>query len=115
MPEIECLRCGVCCRTFAIFASLQDAEREPRIAQETIRVQDGGETPDFAYRMYPLPFHNACCFQNADGLCSIHETRPDVCRRFQPGSPECIQARNLAAAEGERRAALAAHEAESGG
>ena len=108
MPEddaFECLQCGDCCHTYAIFASVDDAEREPRIKEECIRLKRWLETPEFAYRLYPLPFHNACCFLGENNLCTIYATRPQVCRDFKPGCGDCVRSREIAAREraGERR------------
>jgi Fe-S-cluster containining protein len=35
----------------------------------------------------------SCAFLNEDQLCRIYATRPDVCRRFEAGSEQCIEAR----------------------
>ena len=91
--EYDCTECGACCRCFPIFASSADAEREPRIKRETRGVEEYLQTTDRAYQMYPLPFHEACAFLKEDQLCQIYETRPEVCRRFEAGSAQCIEAR----------------------
>ena len=91
--QYDCTHCGACCRCFPIFASEADAEREVLIQSEARllagHLQDEGKV----YRLFPLPFLGACPFLETNQLCRIYETRPDVCRRFEVGSPQCIEAR----------------------
>ncbi len=91
--EYDCENCGACCRCFPIFASESDAEREPAIRRETRKLEPHLSTEDKAYQMHPLPFHTSCAFLQKDQLCRIYETRPEVCRRFEAGSAQCIEAR----------------------
>ncbi len=91
--DYDCMACGACCRCFPIFASATDAQREPRIQRETRKLEDHLVTEDKAYQMYPLPFLEQCAFLKDDQLCQIYETRPAVCRRFEAGSAQCIEAR----------------------
>ena len=93
-PEpYECDGCGACCRTYPIFASHEDAAREPRIVLETQKLAAHLETPQWSYRLYPLPFHETCCFLDHDCRCTIYSTRPQVCREFAAGSEPCQTAR----------------------
>jgi len=85
--------CGCCCRTFSVFASRQDAAREPRIAVEAIALEPWLQTEERAYRLFPLPFHEGCAFLDPTNRCGIHPTRPGVCRKFEPGCPQCAEAR----------------------
>jgi len=89
----DCENCGACCRCFPIFASEADAAREPAIRRETRQLEAHLATEDKAYQMHPLPFLESCAFLKADQLCRIYSTRPEVCRRFEAGSPQCIEAR----------------------
>ncbi len=91
----ECDGCGACCGAYLIFASMDDAAREPRIPSETRKLAGWLETPQWAYQLYPLPFLEACCFLDADRRCTIYETRPVVCREFAAGSEPCQQARAM--------------------
>ncbi|MDQ8208110.1 YkgJ family cysteine cluster protein [Coraliomargarita sp. SDUM461003] len=95
MPRLEydCENCGACCRCFPIFASETDAEREPAIRRETRQLEPHLATQDKAYQMHPLPFLESCAFLKEDQLCRIYATRPTVCRRFEAGSDQCIEAR----------------------
>jgi len=93
-PEAyDCTQCGACCRCFPIFASAADSEREPRIRSETRRVEPHLATTDKVYQLFPLPFQEQCAFLKPDQLCTIYATRPAVCRRFEAGSSQCIEAR----------------------
>jgi uncharacterized protein len=91
--EFDCANCGACCRCFPIFASQADAEREPRIKRETRQREEHLASAQQAYQMHPLPFLEQCAFLKTDQLCRIYATRPEVCRSFQAGSPQCIEAR----------------------
>ena len=92
--EYDCMDCGACCRCFPIFATEDDVVLEPQIKEKGIRVENFLRTDRVAYRMHPLPFLEACAFLKEDKLCRIYETRPEVCRKFEPGSEQCIEARH---------------------
>lgn len=91
-----CDQCGACCRTFCVRVSERDAEREPRIRNESIELQPWIQTRTWKYQIFPLPFHTGCCFLKPDNRCSVYETRPELCRDFQPGSDACQIARKEA-------------------
>lgn len=93
MPTFTCDGCGACCGTFPIFASLADAEREPRIAAEGRRLRPWLETAAWAFQLYPLPFHESCAFLDDGCRCTIYASRPGVCRAFGAGSAQCQEAR----------------------
>jgi Fe-S-cluster containining protein len=93
IDAFTCDLCGACCRTFSIFASAADAQREPRIREEGRPVPEHLADQRWTYRLYPLPFHEACCFLDGENRCTIYETRPDVCRGFEVGGPQCQEAR----------------------
>ncbi len=92
MSQLECDLCGGCCRTFPIFASESDARREPRIAVEGKELAEHLRTSDWKLQLFPLPFHETCCFLGADNRCDIYDTRPEVCRCFEAGSEQCQEA-----------------------
>lgn len=89
----DCENCGACCRCFPIFASEADAARAPAIREEGRKLESYLATEDKAYQLHPLPFLESCAFLKEDQLCRIYKTRPEVCRRFEAGSPQCIEAR----------------------
>ena len=93
MEQYECDGCGACCKTFPIFAAAVDAEREPRICRESQQLLPAQATPEWHYRLFPLPFVETCCFLDPDSRCTIYATRPEVCRQFAAGSAQCQEAR----------------------
>jgi Fe-S-cluster containining protein len=93
MSHYDCDGCGACCRTFSIFASESDAVREPRIRDEGRRLPLWLAAPEWDYQLFPLPFHDSCCFLDGENRCTIYGTRPEVCRMFPPGSEQCQEAR----------------------
>jgi Fe-S-cluster containining protein len=93
MTTFECDGCGACCRTFPVFAAESDAEREPRLRAESRPLPPWLGGREWTYQLYPLPFHEACCFLDPANRCGIYPTRPDVCRAFAPGGEQCQQAR----------------------
>ncbi len=108
MVSYECDGCGACCRTFPIFASADDALREPRIAAEGRKLPASLAGGEWHYRLYPLPFLEACCFLDGEQRCTIYESRPAVCQRFAAGEEQCQTARQRQglpplAARGEER------------
>lgn len=90
---MDCDCCGACCRTFPIFVSEADAELEPRIRDEGYLLPEHLRQDDWVYKLFPLPFHERCAFLGPDSRCTIHATRPRVCRDFHPGDPQCQEAR----------------------
>jgi Fe-S-cluster containining protein len=100
MPEFsadysaaECDCCGACCQTFPVLVSIGDARREPRILQEGRRLPEWQHSDEWEFQLHPLPFLEACPFLREDRRCAVYSTRPDPCRRFAAGSPECEEAR----------------------
>lgn len=94
MPE--CDSCGCCCRFPIISIEWEDIQREPRWREkvEPRRAMRGDTFAD----PYEAGAVIACGSKNPcpmlDGnLCSIHATKPDVCRGFEPGSELCQEAR----------------------
>lgn len=90
LPVFNCDGCGACCKTFPIFVTDEDAVLEPRLRSEGQRNSNSSQHP---ICLYPLPFHEACCFLTTELQCSIYETRPQVCRDVEAGGPSCQEAR----------------------
>jgi uncharacterized protein len=75
----NCLRCGQCCRVLIIEIEQADIDREKSLKKYATPFGDNG-----TYMLQtPCPF-----LQN--NMCSIYETRPDVCRDFKPMCDKCI-------------------------
>jgi Fe-S-cluster containining protein len=93
MPEA--CRCGLCCEVFRVEATLADADREPRIAEQCTPLFAHVDVEGEAVQTEEVVAYvlnrgglagSPCVFLERDsferGVCSIYETRPDVCRRF---------------------------------
>jgi hypothetical protein len=78
-------RCAECCRRLIIEVMLEDAEVEPRIAKECSPIYTGPpETKDRELIGYLLNGKDGPCvfLDERSNLCTIHATRPLVCRLF---------------------------------
>jgi Fe-S-cluster containining protein len=82
-------RCGKCCEELLIEVSLRDAEREPRIKEQGSPLWDTdaeifrGEKIVGGYLLNSADNGNACVFfDRQTRLCTIHDTRPLICRLF---------------------------------
>ena len=81
-------RCGDCCRSLIIETCLQDAEVEPLIKERGSPIYTGPEFTASGQRElqgYLLNGKGGSCvfFDDESNLCTIHATRPLVCRLFQ--------------------------------
>jgi Fe-S-cluster containining protein len=93
---LSCLRCGKCCFVdLTAYAQQNDFERwRAENRQDIVHIIEqrhliwagdrmiSSETGDSPKE---CPF---LCSDGSDWLCSIYETRPLVCREYQPGSSE---------------------------
>lgn len=79
--EIDCLRCGNCCKTTSPIFYQTDIER----AAKALRLRPGDfvekflkidEEKDYVLKSSP------CAFLGADNYCSIYESRPKACREY---------------------------------
>ncbi len=82
-------RCGKCCESLLIEVSLRDAEREPRIKELGRPIWDNeadifhGQKVVGGYLLNNRTDGPECVFfDRQTRLCTIHETRPLVCRLF---------------------------------
>jgi Fe-S-cluster containining protein len=83
-------RCGECCKALIVQADLEDAKRESKIAERgsplytpaELTRSGKKELEGYLLNRTSGPDH-ACVFLDAATLlCTIHETRPLVCRLF---------------------------------
>lgn len=94
--EIPCLRCGKCClANFTAYTTDEDLirwRREDR--REILQVIAHSHliwVGDHMISAEDGHYAQGCPFLLADGsrwLCSIYDTRPQVCRAYRPGSSE---------------------------
>jgi len=93
---VLCKRCGNCCKTYLFaYVTDEDMERWKREGREDILHILENQAPVWAGdRLISSRTGQAldsCPFLTWDGklaTCTIHETRPAVCREYVPGSNE---------------------------
>ena len=97
-----CKRCGVCCMVdFIAYVTEKDIERWRREGRrdilEIIEHEHAFWAGDHLLSDVDGRYLNRCPFLTWEGAfhsCAIHETRPEVCRNYEPGSSEiCSQFR----------------------
>jgi Fe-S-cluster containining protein len=99
LPVIaECAGCGVCCFHMGYPPYIRpDGEKEGEVWWYRLPEELKKELEAYI-ASYPLPeygadvesFDGPCCwFDMETRQCSHHEHRPNVCRDFETGSPQC--------------------------
>ncbi len=94
----ECQKCGQCCHQFSITLTLEDMNREPRLWQVAIPIQQVGNPKTRAYMaekkhtwvIGKSHSGSACPFLAPNNDCMIYETRPQICRDYPQGA-KCIR------------------------
>ncbi len=118
-PPGECsCRCGVCCREMVIRVGPADVAREPRLAElgHPVECDENGRPMLWMLNVLDATARQGvgpCQFLAWDdgaGVCTIHETRPDVCRRLDCDGIREFGRKHLA----EWKAALADEESRRG-
>jgi Fe-S-cluster containining protein len=96
MPDSECTRCGSCChgREGTILVTEEDIRRWRTLGRHDLADQlvDG----HFGMKAFPRGPDGACIHLGRPGApneCSIYEIRATVCRTFQAGCGQCLEAR----------------------
>ena len=95
---VDCRTCGACCYGDEMWIHVM-ASDDDRLGGEgtrhlTVLTQHGR-----GYFARSMKMLGGRCIAFRDRLadggcgCSIYETRPDICREFQAGSPDCLAAR----------------------
>jgi len=99
---VICKRCGICCMVdFIAYVTERDMERWRREGrQDILDIIDREQAfwaGDHLISKVDGRYLDRCPFLTWEGelhCCSIHETRPEVCRNYEPGSSEiCSQFR----------------------
>jgi Fe-S-cluster containining protein len=97
LPRPECDHCGACCNKLIVEIGHIDVVREPKLlaVSEPLEGMPGGGEWDKQYLLAAgLPGKG--CRMHQGGRCSIYPTRPNACVAFEPGTPECQNARYIA-------------------
>jgi Fe-S-cluster containining protein len=97
MSVFDCLTCGKCCHHAPMTVQLLEAD-EDRLGQDALRrltvLMD--RPPYFRFIKNDGQRCGALdCSTEGQFPCSIYETRPEGCRIVEPGSPCCLEAREL--------------------
>lgn len=103
--DYDCVRCGACCRAQppfggGVYVRLEEGD-ETRMTKEDLRFVTDAPEGGFAMKVgrNAQGFRVCAALQGLVGTrvgCAIYERRPTPCRTFDPGSPECIFAREEA-------------------
>lgn len=102
MGHLDCQACGACC-TFGgdVMVDVTDTE-VPRHLTRSVRnrMGFGSWEADEGQRVMARRGCDSCSAlsqKNGAFQCRIYDVRPAVCREFEAGSQECLDARELAA------------------
>jgi Fe-S-cluster containining protein len=94
----DCVTCGVCCN-FALFAQVKQSETA-RLDQFIEITLDGRNNEIPIDAALARNMETGSCVYLIGTLgervgCGIYDTRPSVCRDFDPGSPRCHEYRRM--------------------
>ena len=94
---LDCQACGACCATFDVWlmeSDLDRFERSPNLLHLTV-IHPGAAAGQ--WRFMRRNEKTGQCAALEGGLrscrCTIYEQRPTLCREFEPGSEDCLEAR----------------------
>ncbi len=96
-PELDCLKCGACCRTGhdgRILVPAEDLVKWRRLGREdlVLRTVPG----HFGERAFETLNNGACVHLGtveSENACSIYEIRGTTCQTFERGSWQCLEFR----------------------
>lgn len=96
MSDSECKRCGACCHSRE--GTILVTEEDMLTWQELDRSDLAQHLVEghFGLMAFPNGPNGACVHLGKNGApneCSIHEHRAEVCRSFEAGSWQCLEAR----------------------
>lgn len=103
--NFDCQACGACCRPPVDepdWVTLTPIDVERLTLAEREHVQPRATPSPYAGDIRTVRRHDgcACCFLAGTigrvASCLIYPRRPDGCRQFEAGSPECLAARESA-------------------
>ena len=79
---MECSQCGICCKLFVINLNKEEYESEKyKTIFEEFGLMDFEEAELTGANLLAQHLDESCIYLQ-DGKCSIHDTRPQVCRAF---------------------------------
>ena len=96
-PELDCLACGVCCRTGAdgrILIPADDLVRWRELGRDD--VANATQPGHFGMVAFATDAEGACVHlgtKESENACQIYEIRGTTCRDFEAGSPQCLEFR----------------------
>ena len=95
---LDCRTCGACCygdeMWIHVMAPDDDRLGDDRVRHLTVLTRHGR-----GYVARSMKMEGGRCVAFRDRLpdggcgCSIYENRPDICREFEAGTPDCLAAR----------------------
>ena len=88
---MECKRCGECCLRMIIEIDQDDIDREPMLAGYVRPIKNPfSGKPDGAGWGFAATHVEGCpMLDEKTRECMLWDTRPRVCRQFEPGSNQC--------------------------
>jgi Fe-S-cluster containining protein len=105
--ELDCLRCGACCRQASdgrILVPAEDLVRWKRQGRDDILAQI--VPGHFGEEAFAFTQDGACVHLGVPGqanACAIYEDRGTTCREFEKGSWQCLEFRRDAGLEPAQR------------
>ena len=97
-PEYDCQTCGACCATFDVWLMGGDRDRFERSQKLVVLTRTYGPSGAGGdWRFMSRDDKTGCCVALEGGLrscrCTIYDERPWLCREFEAGSEDCLEAR----------------------
>lgn len=92
----ECDGCAACCCHFSVAVTREDRHREPLVNAQVLSPLEGGRVPlkmSGGERYMNWDYEGPCPLLTEVGQCSVHLSKPDICRLFKPGGWGCQWAR----------------------
>ncbi|MET0594133.1 MAG: YkgJ family cysteine cluster protein [Polyangiaceae bacterium] len=94
----DCRTCGACCYGDEMWIHVM-ADDDERLGEDVVRRLTVLTQHGRGYVARSMKMEGGRCAAYRDKLadgkcgCSIHEIRPDICREFEAGTPDCHAAR----------------------
>lgn len=97
-PIPDCRTCGACCYGDEMWIHVMERD-DARLGDDAVRHLTVLTRHGRGYVARSMKMEGGRCVAYRDRLadggcgCSIYETRPDICREFDAGTPDCHAAR----------------------